>query len=633
MRSLGLKKVLILSVVLLVGLSVSISSYVLFLQEKQGLTNDIIKNGQDYVKGQSLAIESLINEKVDGLNGLAKLYKNQDFQGSSDEIIQQAKILAATFNTGSAAISFEDGRSYWNVEAEDYPDHLYTGDVRKLSWYIEGRQAPGVTVSEPYLYGSTYWITIIEKIKNGAFSTDMELGFLNEIVKRANNLPGTTAVILNNDTTILASSSPDLELGKKATSYAWFSTLANKVVDQESTTETYKLNGQEKIFFSQRIRAGDKNWYFCIGINESVAFAKLDASATSAIVITSLAVIISMLLTFGILNILYRPIIALKQTILDLSSGNGDLTQRIEVRTDDDLGQISQGINQFIENLQGMMLEIKSTTVELQSHTERMREQSKKNDENLNSHLAETEQVVTAIEEMNSTADAMATDASNTAEITQRANEVGSTSRIIAEQSKKTISDLITDVDSAVDNVAQMSEKTENINGILEVINSIAEQTNLLALNAAIEAARAGEQGRGFAVVADEVRSLASRTKDSTEEVESALESLLQGTQDVVKSMDNTKSRCQDTISSSSEVEESLGSMSDFVNDIHDLSSQIATAAEEQSCVTQELTRNMTEINNIVRELEENGKSALQEADDIANLNKQLSAIVGRFKL
>ncbi|GAB3514459.1 methyl-accepting chemotaxis protein [Photobacterium alginatilyticum] len=633
MRSLGLKKVLILSVVLLVGLSVSISSYVLFLQEKQGLTNDIIKNGQDYVKGQSLAIESLINEKVNGLSGLAKLYKNQDFQGSSDEIIQQAKILAATFNTGSAAISFEDGRSYWNVEAEDYPDHLYTGDVRKLSWYIEGRQAPGVTVSEPYLYGSTYWITIIEKIKNGAFSTDMELGFLNEIVKRANNLPGTTAVILNSDTTILASSSPDLELGKKATSYQWFSTLANKAVDQDSTTETYKLNGEEKIFFSQRIRAGDKNWYFCIGINESVAFAKLDASATSAIVITSLAVIISMLLTFGILNILYRPIIALKQTILDLSSGNGDLTQRIEVRTDDDLGQISQGINQFIENLQGMMLEIKSTTVELQSHTERMREQSKKNDENLNSHLAETEQVVTAIEEMNSTADAMATDASNTAEITQRANEVGSTSRIIAEQSKKTISGLITDVDSAVDNVAQMSEKTENINGILEVINSIAEQTNLLALNAAIEAARAGEQGRGFAVVADEVRSLASRTKDSTEEVESALESLLQGTQDVVKSMDNTKSRCQDTISSSSEVEESLGSMSDFVNDIHDLSSQIATAAEEQSCVTQELTRNMTEINNIVRELEENGKSALQEADDIANLNKQLSAIVGRFKL
>ncbi|WP_375748139.1 methyl-accepting chemotaxis protein [Vibrio sp. HN007] len=633
MKSLGLKKVLILSVVLLVGLSVSISSYVLFLKEKQGLTDDIIKNGQDYVKGQSLAIESLINEKVNGLSGLAKLYKNQDFQGSSDEIIQQAKILAATFNTGSAAISFEDGRSYWNVEAEDYPDHLYTGDVRTLSWYIEGRNASGVTVSEPYLYGSTYWITIIEKIKNGAFSTDLELGFLNKIVKRANNLPGTTAVILNSDTTILASSSPDLELGNKATSYSWFSSLANKTVSQESATENYQLNGQDKIFFSQRIKAGDKNWYFCIGINESVAFAKLNESATSAIVIATLAVIISMLLTFGILNILYRPIIALKQTILDLSSGNGDLTQRIEVRTNDDLGQISQGINQFIENLQGMMLEIQSTTIELQSHTERMREQSAKNDEILNSHLAETEQVVTAIEEMNSTADAMATDAANTAEITQRANEIGNTSRIIAEQSQKTISDLITDVDSAVANVAQMSDKTENINGILEVINSIAEQTNLLALNAAIEAARAGEHGRGFAVVADEVRNLASRTKDSTEEVESALESLLQGTQVVVKSMDNTKSRCQDTISSSGEVEESLGSMSDFVNDIHDLSTQIATAAEEQSSVTQELTRNMTEINNIVREMEEHGKNSLQEAYDIADLNKHLSTIVGRFKL
>lgn len=624
-----------MSVVMLVGLSVSVSSYILFLQEKQLLTEDIMRNGQDYVKAQSGSIENFIGEKVNGINKVAAQYKDKDFQGTPDEIIQQTKMLAAAFNTGSAVLAFEDGSAYWNMTNSSWLDHRYDGDIRSVGWYQEGRNAAGVTVSEPYLGtdGTTYWITIIEKIKNGTFSTDVKLSFLNEMVKKANNIPGAAAVILNSDTTILASSSSNLELGKKATSYNWFAALANKTVANESITQEYQLNGDDKIFFSHRIQAGDKEWYFCIGIDKSVAFAKLDASATSVIIIVSVAVIISIILAFIILQVLYRPILALKQTVLDLSSGNGDLTQRLEVRSSDDLGQISQGINHFIENLQSMMREIQGATINLQSHVEDMHQQSARNDEILQSHVAETEQVVTAIEEMNSTADAMATDAANTAEITQRANEVGDESRRIAQQSQGTISELITDVDGAVDSVSEMNEKTQGINNILDVISGIAEQTNLLALNAAIEAARAGEQGRGFAVVADEVRNLASRTKDSTEEVEAALESLMQGTQVVVSSMDNTKVRCEETVSSAGEVAESLDTMSSFVNDINGLSTQIATAAEEQSSVTQELTRNMTQINNIVRELEENGQKALQDADDIASLNTQLSTIVGRFKL
>jgi len=279
-----------------------------------------------------------------------------------------------------------------------------------------------------------------------------------------------------------------------------------------------------------------------------------------------------------------------------------------------------------------MMTEIQSVTTTLHANVGRMRDHSQRNRDILQNHVSETEQVVTVIEEMNATAESMASDAANTANLTQIANETSSESRKTVERSQNTVSGLINDVNLSASHVLKMNEETQSINKILSVIGEIAEQTNLLALNAAIEAARAGEQGRGFAVVADEVRNLASRTKDSTEEVEAALDSLLKGTHAVVNSMEDTKSRCQDTADGAGEVAASLEKMSDFVDDINDLSTQIATAAEEQSSVTQELSRNMSAISGIVTELDENGHNALKEAEDVAEMNDHLVTIVNRFK-
>ncbi|WP_371195461.1 methyl-accepting chemotaxis protein [Glaciecola sp. SC05] len=206
-------------------------------------------------------------------------------------------------------------------------------------------------------------------------------------------------------------------------------------------------------------------------------------------------------------------------------------------------------------------------------------------------------------------------------------------SRRIVEQSQQTVSTLIDEVDQVSSNVNDMNSETENINTILQVIDAIAEQTNLLALNAAIEAARAGEQGRGFAVVADEVRNLSSRTKNSTEEVEAGLDSLLSITKMVVTAINSTKIRCQETADGSTEVATSLKTMTNFVDEINVLSGRIAASAEEQSSVTKELNRNMTAINGIVVELDTNGHQVLLDAGEITNVNSQLASIVGRFKL
>ncbi|NUW67096.1 methyl-accepting chemotaxis protein [Vibrio coralliilyticus] len=634
MRQLGLKKLLVLAVMLLVGVSVSGASVILYLQEKSTLTESILSENQEYVAAKAAVIETLINEKVGGINKLADQFRDQALTGNREELIKQTKFLANAMNVNSAVLAFENGDAYWNESSDSWPNHKFDGNVKVRPWYQDGRKASDVTVTNPYMgTDGVYWLTIIEKVKNGTISVDMRLSFLNEIVTQTNDIEGVVAVILNQDTTLLASSSPAIKAGEKGTDLPWFKTVAQQAVSQNSAVTEYVLDGQNKMLISRRIHAGDKNWYFAIGLEKSVAFAKLENARNTAIVIALIATAVSVIIAFGLIHLLYRPILSLKETIIGLSSGEADLTQRLTVRNQDDLGQISQGVNLFIENLQTMILDIKEATLSLQSNAERMHEQSGRNHSILQNHVRETEQIVTAIEQMNATANAMATDAANTAHLTQQANNTSIQSQQTVEQSQHIVSALIADVDQSVNDVQKMNAETESINTILTVIGDIAEQTNLLALNAAIEAARAGEQGRGFAVVADEVRQLASRTKDSTEEIEAALKTLLQGTQMVVSSMGDTKARCQETADSAGQVATSLNTMTNFVDDINNLSTQIATAADEQNSVTQELSRNISAIHDIVGELDENGQRTLKDAEDITQINRQLMSIVDRFNV
>ena len=408
---------------------------------------------------------------------------------------------------------------------------------------------------------------------------------------------------------------------------------ALNAVSHERGIYTYQLDGVDKLLFAHQIKIADKYWYYTLGLDTEVAYASLSKAKQSAIISSIAATLISVILVFILLQIIYRPILVLKETITALSQGNGDLTQRLKVNSTDDLGQIADGVNRFIESLQSMILEIKEATTALNGNVSKLKDQSEHNTVILNGHVQETEQVVTAIEEMNATAGSMASDIANVALLTDNANSAGRESMKTVSQAQGTIAELVTDVDNSVESVSEMSSKTDGINSILSVIGGIADQTNLLALNAAIEAARAGEQGRGFAVVADEVRNLASRTKSSTDEIESALSSLLKGNQTVVDSMSVTKERCQKAATGAGEVSISLDEMTGIVSEINNLSTQVATAAEEQSNVTHEVSKNMTAINEIVGELDNNGKQAFAELNSIDDINQQLTEIISKFKV
>ncbi|MGY2574229.1 methyl-accepting chemotaxis protein [Vibrio sp. C8] len=357
---------------------------------------------------------------------------------------------------------------------------------------------------------------------------------------------------------------------------------------------------------------------------------KLNGTITIALLIASMVIIpISILL----LNITFMPIVALRELITDLANGSADLTNRLKVNTKDDLGQMADGINRFIENLHKMMLDVSYSNNQISNEISQLELQADTIKDLINAHSIEMEMAITSINEMSFTAEAVAESAATTARQTQNTNSETQQSKAIVQQAVDNVTALIEEVEHTSLSIIQMSEDTAQISQVLDVIGSIAEQTDLLALNAAIEAARAGEQGRGFAVVADEVRALASRTRQSTEEIGAMLNKLKEGTDSVVTSMERTKSSCLHTADTTTRVMSSLDAMAYSVAEITDLAGQIATSAEEQSSVTEEINRNMTAIQEMIHTLNNNAEATVNSTYQLTNSNKELVNIVGKFKL
>ncbi|MCG7586341.1 methyl-accepting chemotaxis protein, partial [Photobacterium sp. OFAV2-7] len=316
-----------------------------------------------------------------------------------------------------------------------------------------------------------------------------------------------------------------------------------------------------------------------------------------------------------------------------LSTGEADLTSRIEITSNDELGDIGQSVNNFIIYLQSMLLEISQATDHITDGIKQLNAQSEQNNQALIQHASETEQVVAAITEMSATADTVAQSATDTAVNTQKANDEAVMAKNDVFEASGSMKVLVEEVGTASSSINTMNENTQQIVSVLGVIGEIADQTNLLALNAAIEAARAGEQGRGFAVVADEVRSLAARTQTSTAEINELLTKLRQDTTSAVEAMEVTKSSCERTAENAERVSNSLDAMTDSIVEINDLSSQIATASEEQSSVTEEVSRNMNNIREMVSALAQNGQATVDSTQSLSAANAQLGALVSKFKL
>ncbi|QDE30002.1 methyl-accepting chemotaxis protein [Shewanella polaris] len=408
----------------------------------------------------------------------------------------------------------------------------------------------------------------------------------------------------------------------------------------------YKKPGSDQLIkkLGFAVMIPNTNWMLGSGayiddIEESIAayeVYKTEEMNQKAFLFLLIALGLAGVTAFAVVLMAHKMVVPIKNMAIslnDIAKGEGDLTKRLDVTSEDEIGQLGSAFNLFVDKLQHILGDVAGATDRVKHAAQSISGQTMSMSEQLNHHNNEVDQIVTAITEMSATANDVAHNTNMVAEATHAASDNVAKAQNCVDTSLTEVSHLMEQIDNAAADVKSLSEQSTKINTVLGVIGGIAEQTNLLALNAAIEAARAGEQGRGFAVVADEVRNLASRTQTSTVEINEMLAELHKLVTKAVQTMAESQTSCLSSVESSRAISESLGAVTSSVTSINDMSTQIATAATEQSSVTEEINRNINSVQEIVNMLLTASQDASGMSKTVANEGQTLSELVGQFKI
>ncbi|WLG54096.1 methyl-accepting chemotaxis protein [Pseudomonas extremorientalis] len=473
----------------------------------------------------------------------------------------------------------------------------------------------------------------------GVATIDVTLGFFNDLVASKEKDIGGQMLIVEGDGKIISNSSRIsgpvvLKNVSELTGTSAFAAQVSKALahrDQALQRNEFDNQGVASTFYMRPIEGTP--WFLATALPTSLITAQRNDVLGSLALLQIPMVLLLVLLAVYAIRQLVQRMKSLKTNIDALSAGDADLTRRITIRAEDELGAIGHSVNRFIVYLQNMIGEVTQATGAMSSSLAQLQQTSAHTNQILVRHASETDQTVTAITEMSSTADTVAQNAAETAAFTQRANEHADRSRVVVGEASNSVSALIGEVSSATHSVENMRQDAARITETLGVIGAIAGQTNLLALNAAIEAARAGEQGRGFAVVADEVRALAARTQASTSQINDMLTRLTAGVSSSVAAMENTQASCQSAADATARVNTGLDEMAGSVSHINNLSTQIATAAEQQSAVTEEINRSMVQIRQMVEELVQSGHATENNTQSLLEANGRVITLMSRFKV
>ncbi|PMO06541.1 chemotaxis protein [Vibrio splendidus] len=487
---------------------------------------------------------------------------------------------------------------------------------------------------------------LVDDVAIGFLGIDLRLDGLTSVVTQSDQslFDGAGAVyVVSLDGSVIASDDSSIAVGSVFQSDNTNSDLMTDFIFGGEVTTQWSENGEWLLAFAP-VTAANQTWGVLFEIPRESVVA--DANRLDSIISTKVSEGIQTEVIAGVIFILFglaiiafsslsivKPIRQVVDRLNDIASGEGDLTQRLEVKSQDEIGQLSQGFNLFLDKLQHTIKEVIQTTEQVASTTSQAKASASSTRESSESQFKEVDLVATAAEEMTQTAGLVVQNAEVAVDAACEANRSARQGQQVIELSAGEMRKLVERMSSAVPIVEELAKNNGNITEILSVIEGISEQTNLLALNAAIEAARAGEQGRGFAVVADEVRNLASRTQSSVGEIRAVIDKVHAGTQDVVEAIQEGNILANDTALHVQNAVEDLGSIFTSIEEISDMNSQIVRAAEEQQSVSGEVNQSVVNIRDLSAKILEQAAASEQVGSEIEQLSQQQQKLVNQFKV
>ncbi|UXZ97935.1 methyl-accepting chemotaxis protein [Pseudomonas phytophila] len=507
-------------------------------------------------------------------------------------------------------------------------------DPRKRPWYTSTVTADKTIISAPYLASvGGLVVTIASPIKingklAGVAGGDLSLETLVKIVNSVEFGGLGHAFLVSGDGQVIVSPDKDQVMKNLKDIYPGQTLTLDKKLREVT------LNGQQRLLsFAPISGLLGADWYIGLSIDKDKAYAPLGEFRTSALIAMVVAVIVIALLLSLLISALMRPLTAMGRAMQDIAQGEGDLTRRLSIQGKDEFAELGGSFNQFVERVHASISEVSSATLLVHDLSQRVEQSSNSSILGFDEQSARTNSVAAAINELGAATQEIARNASDASAQASQAREQAEDSRAVVEKTIQAMTGLSSKISDSCTQVETLNTSTENIGQILDVIKSISQQTNLLALNAAIEAARAGEAGRGFAVVADEVRNLAHRTQESADQVHKMIGELQQGSHDAVENMNQSQASSRDSVDVANQAGIRLTSVTQRISEIDGMNQSVAAATEEQTAVVETLNVDISQINMLNQQGVANLNETLSDCAALSQQAGRLKQLVASFKI
>lgn len=614
----------LLAVVLMASALTWLSADQLFKQTRNGV----------YARAESLAMAA-----SEGISDWITIRKHissafNDYSQEADVVpyLQQAR-KAGGFD--DIFLGTPEGGMYRSHPERNRADY----DPRTRPWYKDANAAGKQIITTAYQDAITnaLLVTIAEPVRrNGQFvgivGADVLIDqLINDVINLDAGDNAYAMLIDTQDGTFLAHPNKNLTLKPVNTLSNKFTLRAIEEAASTGSIEIIERNGAEKLYFFKQVP--DTQWIFAIEMDRATEEAAHTELLRDLIITAIVITLIVVLVVSWLVSFLFRDLGRVSKALEEIASGEGDLTQRLEPRSDDEVGQLASNFNIFVGNMHTMVSKLSLVSASLSEQAKQTAQHAEERSARIGHQQDEINMVATAINEMAAATQEIAGNADHTAQSASEAVSACVHGGQQVVQTQSSIQNLAQEVQVATEVIQELEAHGNSISTILSTIQDIAEQTNLLALNAAIEAARAGEQGRGFAVVADEVRVLSQRTHASTKEIQQMIETLQGTTGKAVSIMDDSRQLAGTSVGDADSAAVSLTQIQNAVERISDMATQIASAAEEQASVTSEITRNTVGIRDVSNDLADEAHDAASQAAQLSELSHELEQEINRFKL